>query len=78
MKHALNTDQRPSILMSCDELCKAIHEMRSEDIIQCWMSTAHQTIDELKGKSASSSLKSVSNLLLEKLRLTRVQPDVVL
>ena len=46
-----------SILMSCDELHKAIHEMRSEDIIQCWMNIAHQTIDELKGKSVSSSLK---------------------
>ena len=56
MKHALNTDERPSILMSCDELHKAIHEMRSEDIVQCW-NIAHQTIDELKGKSASSSLK---------------------
>ena len=33
MKHALNTDKRPSILVSCDELHKAIHEMRSEDII---------------------------------------------
>ena len=30
MKHALNTDQRPSILMSCDELHKAIHDMRSD------------------------------------------------
>ena len=48
MKHALNTDERPSILMSCDELHKAIHEMRSEDIVQCWMNIAHQTIDELK------------------------------
>ena len=57
MKHALNTDKRPSILMSCDELHTAIHEMRSEDIVQCWMNIAHQTIDELKGKSASSSLK---------------------
>ena len=57
MKHALNTDERPSILMSCDELHKAAHEMRSEDIVQCWMNIAHQTIDELKGKSASSSLK---------------------
>ena len=35
MKHALNTDQRPSILMSCDELHEGIHEMRSEDIVQC-------------------------------------------
>ena len=43
--------------MSCDELHKAIHEMRSEDIVQCWMNIAHHTIDELKGKSASSSLK---------------------
>ena len=33
MKHALNTDQRPSILMSCDELHKAVHDMRSEDIV---------------------------------------------
>ena len=49
MKHALNTDQRTTILMSCDELHKAIHDMRSEDIIQCWMNKAHQTIDELKG-----------------------------
>ena len=57
MKHALDTDQRSSILMSCDELHKAIHEMRSEDIVQCWMNIAHQTIDELKGKSASASLK---------------------
>ena len=57
MKHALNTYERPSILMSCDELHKAIHEMRSEDIVLCWMNIAHQTIDELKGKSASSSLK---------------------
>ena len=58
MKHALNTDKRPSILMSCDELHKAIHDMRSEDIIQCWMNISHQTIDELKGESASSSLES--------------------
>ena len=36
---------------------KAIHEMRSEDIVQCRMNIAHQTIDELKGKSASFSLK---------------------
>ena len=57
MKHALNTDKRPSILMSCDELHKAIYDMRSEDVIQCWMNIAHQTIDELKGKSASASLK---------------------
>ena len=57
IKHALNTDKRPSILMSCDELHNAIIEMRSEDIVQCWMNTAHQTIDELKGKSVSSSLK---------------------
>ena len=55
MKHALNTDKCSSILMSCDELHKAIHEMRSEDIIQGWMNIAHQ-IDELKEKSASSSL----------------------
>ena len=34
MKHALNTDQCPSILMSCDELHKAVHEMRPENIIQ--------------------------------------------
>ena len=58
MKHALNTNKRPSILMSCDELHKAIHQKRrSEDIVQCWMNIAHQTIDELKGKSVSSSLK---------------------
>ena len=57
MELELNTDKRPSILMSCDELHKAIHEMRSEDIVQCWMNIAHQTIDELNGKSASSSLK---------------------
>jgi hypothetical protein len=44
-------------LMSCDELHNAIHEMRPEDIVQCWMNIAHQSIDELKGKSASSSLK---------------------
>ena len=50
MKHALNTDKRPSILMSCDELHKTIHEMRSEDIVQCWMNIAHQTTDEIKGK----------------------------
>ena len=31
--------------------------MRSEDIVQCWMNIAHQTIDEFKGKSASSSVK---------------------
>ena len=43
--------------MSCDELHKAVHEMRAEDIIQSWMNIAHQTIDELKGKSASSTLK---------------------
>ena len=49
-KQALNTDECPSILMSCDELHKAIHEMRSEDIVQCWMNIAHQTIDELKGQ----------------------------
>ena len=54
MKHALNTDERQSILMSCEELHKAIHEMRSEDIVQCWMNIAHQTIDQLKGKSATS------------------------
>ena len=28
MKDALNTDKGPGILMSCDELHKAIHEMR--------------------------------------------------
>ena len=48
MKHALNADRCPSILMSCDELRKAIHEMRSEDIIQCWMNIAHQTIDKIE------------------------------
>ena len=37
MKHALNTGGRPTILISCDELRKALHEMRSEDIVQCWM-----------------------------------------
>ena len=47
----------PSLLMSCDELHKAVHEMRSEDIVQCWMNIAHQIIDQLKGKSATSSLK---------------------
>ena len=57
MKHALNTDERPSILMSCDELHKAVHDMRPEDIIQCWMNIAHQTIDELKGQSAWYHLK---------------------
>ena len=57
MKHALNTDKRPSILMSCDELHKAIYDMRSDDIVKCWMNVAHQTIDEVKKKSASSSLK---------------------
>ena len=31
MKHALNTDERPSILISCVELHKAIHDMRLED-----------------------------------------------
>ena len=56
MKHALDTDQRPTILMSCDELHKAIHEMRVEDMVQCWMNVAHETIDELKGQSAISSL----------------------
>ena len=56
MKHALNTDQRTTMLMSCDELHKAIHDMRSEGSVQCWMNIAHQTIDELKGKSARSSL----------------------
>ena len=35
MKHALNTDHRTTILMSCDELHKAIHEMRSEGSVQC-------------------------------------------
>ena len=55
MKHALNTDQQPSILMSCDELLKTVHELRSEDIVQCWMNIAHQTIDEINGNSANSS-----------------------
>ena len=36
--------------MSCGELHNAIHEMSSEDIIQCWMNIANQTIDELKGE----------------------------
>ena len=45
MKDALNTDERPSILMSCDESHKAIHEMRPEDIVQCWMNIAHQYLD---------------------------------
>ena len=31
--------------------------MRSEGIVQSWMNIAHQTIDELKGQSASASLK---------------------
>ena len=44
MKHVLNTDKRPSILMSCDELHNAMHDMRPKDIVQCWMSIAHQTI----------------------------------
>ena len=57
MKHALNSDERPSILMSCDEPHKAIHKVRSEDMVLCWMNIAHQTIDEVEGKSASSSLK---------------------
>ena len=56
MKQALNTDERPSILMSCDELHKAIHELTAEEIVQCWMNIVHQTTDELKGKSANSSL----------------------
>ena len=43
--------------MSCDVLYKAVYEMKAEDIIQCWMNIAHQTIDELQGNSASSSLK---------------------
>ena len=33
MKHVENTDKRPSILMSCDELYKVVHDMRPEDII---------------------------------------------
>ena len=57
MKHALNTVERASILMSCDELHKAIHEMRSKDIVQRWMNIAHQTTDEMQRKPASSSLK---------------------
>ena len=57
MEHALNTDQWPTILMSCDELYKVVHDMRPGDIVQCWMNIVHQTIDELKGKSASSPLK---------------------
>ena len=44
MKHALNADKHPCILMSCDELHKAVHDMRSEDIMQRWMNIAHQTI----------------------------------
>ena len=56
MKDALNTDEHPSMLISCDELHKAIHELRADDIIQCWMNIAHQTIDELNGKSASFCL----------------------
>ena len=47
MKHALNTDKRPSILMSCDELNKAKHEMRSEDIstvlVQYWLTVCLQS-----------------------------------
>ena len=31
MKHALNADKQPSILMSCDELHKAIHELKAEE-----------------------------------------------
>ena len=50
-------DERRSILLSCDELHKAIHEMRSEGNVPCWMNIGHQTIDELKGKSARSSHK---------------------
>ena len=42
--------------MACDELHEAVHEMRLENSVQCWMNIAHQTIDALKGKSASSSL----------------------
>ena len=68
MKHALNTDKRPSILMSCDELHKAIHELRADDIIQCWMNIAHQTIDQLKEKSITSSLNRVD--------LHRYQPNL--
>ena len=56
MKYALNTE---SILMSCDELHNAIHEMRSEDTVQCWMNIAHQTIDELKGNQLVHRLKVV-------------------
>ena len=64
MKHALNTDKRPSILMPGNELYKATLEIRAEDIVQCWMNIAHQTIDELKGKSASSSLKMSRSTLI--------------
>ena len=63
MKHTLNTDKRPSTLMPCDELHKVVHEMRSEDIIRCWMNIAHQTIDELKGKSASSPIYTDTNTI---------------
>ena len=42
MKHALNTDKRPCILMSCDELHKSVHDMRPEDITQSGMSIAHR------------------------------------
>ena len=45
-----------SITVDNDELYKATNEMRSEDVIQCWMNIAHQIIDQLKGQSASSSL----------------------
>ena len=34
MKDALNTDKRPSTFKPCDELHKAIHEMRSVYILQ--------------------------------------------
>ena len=64
MKHALNTDKCPSILMPGNELYKATLEIRAEDIIQCFMNIAHQTIDELKGKSASSSLKMSRSTLI--------------
>ena len=50
--------------MSCDELHNAVHEMRAEDIVQCWMNIAHQTIDELKWNVASSSLKRGRSTLI--------------
>ena len=43
--------------MQCDELRKSVQDMRSEDIVQGWMNIAHQTIDDVKGKLLSSSLK---------------------